>query len=147
MVLLSYLIFFLFVLIKGNNDTYGTLSPTIESSLKLFLPSEYNLPKNYYEWNVTEMVILINQTNPGLLENMPTEYLVTIFPDVFLQQLPRSLLIVHELYCLLDVTDPYYAYNNSNCSEAIVFESTCGEPFTDTKFLTYFECMVIPCIY
>lgn len=119
-----------------TNQFYQTIDPTIrEYLLTSFLPPDYDLPYNIYEWNVTEIIHYINVADPNLLYEMDTAYLVAIFPDYFLGQLPRDILIAHKLYYLLPSNDPYFT-NSTNLNLTI---ESCQGIFVDTKYKTYFN--------
>ena len=107
-----------------------------------YLPSDYDLPTNIYEWNVTEMVYYINQSDPDLLYSIDTNILLLVFPEYFISQLPRDILVAHELYQYLDIDDPLYCISNCTGSGSTNASTTdvCFEPFVTTKYEGWFEC-------
>ena len=123
-------------------ELFATINPDYQTIIEdLFLPDDYYLPNNIYQWNVSEIVYYINESDPDILYIMDTAYLITIFPEYFLQQLPRDILIAHQLYYLLPTNDTSFC---SNCTNFTLTASSCVYPFVPTKHDTYFQCMTIP---
>eukprot|EP01083_Nonionella_stella_P242517 845904_1 len=125
---------------KTTNEPYATLDPNLKQILMTqFLPSDYVLPQNVYEWNVTEIVHLINDKNPDILYSIQTPLLFSVFPDDFIKQLPRDILIAHKLYYYLPIDDPLYCFNTTNCTAEMKKPITpCFGPFVKTKYQSAF---------
>eukprot|EP01084_Bolivina_argentea_P006144 11630_1 len=119
----------------NSGELFATINPDYQTLIQdLFLPDGYILPNNIYLWNVSEIVYYINQSDPQLLYIMDTAYLIEIFPEYFLKQLPREIIVAHELYYLLPSNDTSFS-NITNITHAT---GTCTFPFVETKHDTYF---------
>ena len=120
-------------------ELYATINPSYHSIIQdLFLPDDYQLPTNIYDWNVSQIVSYINASDPAILYEMDTAYLIEIFPEYFLQQLPRDILVAHQLFYLLPSNDTSFC---SNCTNFTSIASSCVYPFVKTQHDTYFQCM------
>lgn len=129
-----------------TTELFATVAPGAAQFIEdSFLPEDYELSSNIYEWNVSEIVFYINQSNPDLLYSVDTKVLLLIFPEYFISQLPRDILVAHGLYQYLDVDDALYCFNMTNCTASTIADtssgSACLEPFVATKYEGWFECM------
>ena len=116
----------IFKLISASNpfttttELFATVDPAIHNVLlAAFLPEDYELPVNIYEWNVEDIVYYINQSDPDFLYTIDTATMIQIFPDYVLKQLPREVLVYHELYYLLPPEDTSFC---ANCTRNITEE-------------------------
>ena len=83
-------IVFLFVTLVGFSDSqvittttptepYLTIDPGYYTILQGLVGSQMNLSLNVYEWNVTEVVKLVDAQNPAILTTLMTTGIVFFF--------------------------------------------------------------------
>ena len=125
--------------ITKTTDLFATVDNSIYYALKnYFMPDDYDLSKNVYDWNVSEIVHYINESDPTFLYTLDTEALVDTFPEFILKQLPRDVLMYHELYYLLPPEDTSYC---ANCTLNITNWVECIQPWVHSKHDSVWESM------
>ncbi|ETO29331.1 hypothetical protein RFI_07791 [Reticulomyxa filosa] len=96
-------------LCQEQTEPYATLNPEIFSALELLLP-DYNFPANVYDWNMTEIVTLIEKQIPGILCAVDKSF-YSSFPVEKLKEIPTPILYCQHLYCLIDENVLNKTYN------------------------------------